>query len=731
MEVLRADDDVMRRRDKGSLVVKIFRLQEASAEDVGERLSDNLPTFASLSVDANSNQIMVIGDVALCQHLQNIIDELDRNHVEVQTQTFRLAYADAEEISQNILDLFDIEATGTSRTQQQRRTPQRRGQQPNRPTSTPGTEVELRVTVNVQQNSVTVSSEPQTIADIARLIDEEWDLPRSPGTSKIYQLAYTDPIKVAQKINSLLGQGSGTSGRARQAGQRQGGAGGAGVDQILSGIYRIEAFEDTNQLFVFCKTEQSLDFLDEFIQEVDQPTDIGLPFIIELYHANAVELAEELNALLSEPGSQATIPRPEEGLFGRIGEEGTSGGSPGQGQGGGAAAGTISFPWQRGGGPQAEERAPESSLIGSIRIVPVARQNALAILCPPSQRQAMEDVISFFDRPGRQVMVSAIIAEVELNDDLAFGLRFSNDDSILSGGNPDNRVGGVTDFMGNQDNPLNSLFDSSSLDVNTTVFFALQALAQKTNVRIIQEPIVFTADNQEAIFFDGQDIPFITNTTINSQGNPTDSFEYREVGVTLNVRPRITAQRDVDLEVNLELSSVVPGVLLFGGAIVDRRETSTHVIVKNNQTIVISGILREEESKIKRGWPIIGDIPLIGDIFASHENSTKTTELIAFITPRVVDNPSENDTNFQQKYRERLQDLNRPVGDQAADRKADPDYLRRRIEVQSSGQESTGDYSIEDFERWKAEQEAEAAERQRQRQLEGVLDSVDESDDDV
>ena len=668
MPVLTAEDDVADRSDLGSLVVKLFRLEKAKAEDVGELIGEDLPAYATVTVDPNSNQVVVMGDIALCQHLEQIIEQLDHTWVEPKTQTFRLAHADATEISENILDLFETDETAgrTSRPNQPRRPTRRPGARTGTSSSGPpvagaivGPEIELRVTVNILQNSVTVTGRPSVVEEVARLINEEWDLPRPTGTSKIYTLQYTDPLMVAEKLNSLLGQATG--GVGGRGGARGGAAGGTGVTEALSGIYRIEAYPDTRQLLVFSKTEDSIEFLDSFIEDLDQPTDLGLPFVVELKHADAFELAQELNVLLAEAGTGVGLEAPDRGpLSGR--EEGGEGTTTT----GGGSAGTINFPWER-GGRQTEDKSPESALLGRIRIVPIIRQNALAVLCPRPQEDSVRELIELFDRPGRQVMISAVIAEIELTDDLALGLRFSNSDNILGGTNPDFRLGGGFTVEGTENEPFKQVFDTSTLNANLSVNIVLQALAQKTNVRIIQEPIVFTADNQEALFFDGQDVPLLTGTSTTAEGTVNETVDYAEVGVTLNVRPRITVERDVDLEISLELSSVVAGVTISGSPVLDRRETTTHVIVKNEQTVIISGIRRDVESKVKRGIPLLSDIPLIGDLFASHENTTTTTELLAFITPRVVDNPSENDINFQAELREQLHELTRPVDEQRRD----------------------------------------------------------------
>lgn len=696
-QVVTADEDIMNRNDRGNFVVKVYRLREASAEEVYNRLDEVRPDYATLSVDTNSNQVILYGDVGTAQHFQRIINELDRTHVKIAHKTFRLAHADATSVADQIYELFEnTQITGAGGQPQQPRQPQQRGAARGAARTgnggavaatpagiaTPGPEVELRVSVNVQQNSITVSAEPAKIDSIGRLISEQWDLPRERETFRVYTLQHTDPIKMRDLITNLMGAGSAggraSGARAGQAGaagaaprNAQGAGGGGGVSEAIGDIYRVEAYPDRNTVVVMSKTKEALDYLDMFIRENDQPSYVGLPHVVELKHANAVSLADELNVLLAEAGTGGSLQRPASGLtaegpggFSGGTEGGDTGGTAGRaggttGGGGGAAGGTIEFPWQR--GRARDDQSEPSPLIGKVRIVPIIRQNALAVLAPISQRQAIVELIHQFDRPGRQVMISAIIAEVELTNDMALGLRFSS--SAISPTFSDNAITGSVGFEGNSTDVLSKLFDTSVLDVGADINVILQALSQKTNVRIIQQPRIFTADNEEAAFFDGQQIPFITDSVVNSQvnGGVTQSFDYKDVGVLLNVRPRITVQRDVDMEIKLALSAVVPGQTLFGGAILDLRQTTTKVIVKNAQTIVLSGLLKDVDSKVTRGIPLLSDLPIIGEIFKSHENSKSTSELIAFITPIVVDNPSENDSNFNQSEREALLQKSLPM----------------------------------------------------------------------
>jgi type II secretion system protein D len=675
--VVDAETDIMNRTDLGNVVIKIFPVRNAQAEGIGDRIMEAFPSYARLSVDTNSNQIVVVGDIGLCQQVQRLIDQLDRNYVEAKEQTFRLAHADASEIAENIWELFEEAGTpaGQARSPQQRRQPATRqpATRPGQVAATglpPGPRVEMRVTVNLQQNSVTVVADPMIVSRIARLIYEEWDVERPHGTSKVYTLQYTDVLQVRDTLREVLGMG-GTGLTGGRAAGRTGGPAGqrADVGQIVSGIYRIEAYPDSNRLVVISRTEAAFAFLDQFIEQIDIPSTAGLPMVIELKHADAVHLSRELNALLAEAGSGEGIPAPRTGLTGRgIGEQGATGGREG-GEGD-----LIRFPWQQ---RTREGRAPESPLIGQARIVPIVRQNALAVMVPVAKQQAIRELIEFFDRPGRQVMIAAVVAEVQLSDALALGLRVSSAD--ITPRHTDYGMAG-TARVDAERAIFGGLFDTAVLDLGFSVNAFLQALSRHSQVRVLQSPRIFTSDNQEAQFFDGQDVPFITSTQITDIGTITEQFDRQEVGVRINVRPRITVEGDVDMEIDLELSRVVPGT--EGSRIVlDRRQTTTQVIVKNGQTIVLSGILREEESDILRKIPLLGDIPIIGALFSSTDRETTQTELLAFITPIVVDSPDENDMNFNVWERERLRRLSRPLDEH----ESDAQEIRRRIIDPASG----------------------------------------------
>ena len=685
--VIGPDEDIFDRIDRGTIVTKIFAVRETDAESLAEQLRDPLPDHPTNKVDMNSNQIIAPAHTGLSHRPPRPTQHPARPPAPVHPHPLPLAYADANEIAQNILDLF--EDTGTARTgtatqrtsqaSRQRRATQRGARTPQRATGAgttgPGPTAELRITVNVQQNAVTVSGEPEVINDIAGLIAEEWDLPRPETTKQVYHLRYTDPLKLRDLLAELLGGGgAGGAGGAVRRGRGAGAAGGqrADVSQAIGGIYQIEAYPDSNSLVVLCKTVESFTFLDSLIEDLDQPVFPGGLIVIELKHADAEEVADQINAIFARAGARVDLQRRTTGLAGVDIGDGEGGGGPARE---GTDGGTITFPWQQ--GRQDENETPASPLIGKVRVVPIHRQNAVMILAAPEYREAVHDIIvNQLDKPGRQVLISAIIAEIELTDDLAFGLRLSSS-PIPSGGTIDNRVGAGFGFTGMASNFFGSVFNTTTLDANMSINVVLQALAEKTKVRILQEPMVFTADNQEASFFEGKDVPIVVNTQDTLQGGFNETIEYRAVGIGLNVRPRITSSGDVDMEINLEISNLDP-VESALGPVFDRRETTTQVIVKDGQTIVISGILRDEETRITRKFPLLGDLPLIGGLFTSIDKQQTRTELIAFITPYIVDNPDENDDNFNKEARQRLLEISKPLDDQVVT-PIDPDKVKSRL----------------------------------------------------
>ena len=662
--VIGPNESVLDRTDLGTMAEKVYRIRNSEADALADALGEVVPEYAKITVDESSNHIAVLGNIGLLRRIEALITGMDQpGSRALVTRTFRLRYADAELIAENITELF---GESGSQTQNQ----QNRGQNFNRffgrgggeeDSSSGASTADLRVTANTQQNAVTVGAEQGVMDQIAELIDKEWDLPlpEETVTPRIYTLENSDPIAVRDLLVGLFGEPSASAAGGGGGGGGQGNQGNQGTSGSSQGVGRLagqfafEAIPSAGQIAVVAKSPDNLAVIDQIIRDLDKPKSVGLPAIVSLKHVSAEEVAEQLNALLALDGTLASIPRSESGLT----------------TGGGASSspfasdaddstttdtendpGSITFWWQT--AREQTDNAGPSNLIGKLRIVPVWRQNAIMVLSPPEYRNAVVDLIQQLDQPGRQVLIQAVIAEVSRDDAEAIGLRWSS--STINLARTDNSISFTSSTTATENGIFGNLFDTSVLNVGVDLNAVLQALNERTNVSILSRPIIFTSDNQEAEFFDGQDIPFITNAQTTDTGGTTQGFEYRAVGIQLRVRPRLTPNKDVDLRVNIELSSVAPGQSSASGqVVVDRRETTTQLIVRSGQTLVISGILRNEDSQVVRKVPLLGDIPLLGWLFRSRETGVSSTEQLIFITPVIVENVDEADA-INEAYRLRL-----------------------------------------------------------------------------
>lgn len=673
--ILGPDKDVTTMADSGQVLTKVFRIQNTKAQSVFDRIQGGLPTYAKADFDNNSNQIIIEADVGTIKRCAKLIVLLDvPTYQDVVTQTFRLQYADAQTIATAITDIFSNTRPtgGGARAGAAQRAPGRGGAPAQGNAGIEqiaGTTDNLLLTVLPATNSITIRAEPDIVASIGDLISEVWDVNPQAGGSlfRVYDLAYTDPLKMEALLESLLENGGSSASGGRTGGAQVrlgGGAGGgdSGATVAVSNIFKIDAYPDSNRLVIISKTPDNFIWLDQMVKLLDQPLKVGIPTNVPLKYANSVKMAEILNALLAQAGSGAEITREDTGLSGINFESAGGGTSETSGATSGATGNqnTVQFPWQSGRGAGGEDQAEVSALVGKSRVVPNEVQNSLLVLAPPEIQEALIGIINDLDKPGRQVMISSVLAEVEIGDDFAMGIKFGPAGQVAPR-NPNNAVSIGTEVAGVRDTDFPAEFNEFTFDFGVDATVVLQSLAQDTAVRILQQPRVVTTDNKEAKFFSGQDVPFQSGTTSDAAGT-TASFEQIAVGIGLNVRPRVTNEMNVAMEIEVLLSNVnIAAAGVGDNPTIDRRQTNTAVTVKNGQTIVLSGIRIESESKDNTGFPILKDIPGLGFIFGNVDNSKAQRELLIFVTPIVIENPDDFNMNYNMKELERLKELEKPL----------------------------------------------------------------------
>jgi len=234
-----------------------------------------------------------------------------------------------------------------------------------------------------------------------------------------------------------------------------------------------------------------------------------------------------------------------------------------------------------------------------------------------------------------QVLLEAVIAEVTLNDELRFGLRwyFQKGDSTAS--LTDAATGAVSSVF-----PGFSYFlDSVSVKV------ALNALASITDVNVISAPTLMVLDNKKAVLQVGEDVPIATQsaTAVTSPGAPVvNSISFRNTGVLLTVTPRVSDSGRVVLEIEQEVSDVIPTTSSkLDSPTIQQRRIKTTVAVNDGDSLALGGLIQQRNTVSKDQVPLVGDVPILGNLFKNKDDTIKRTELMIFIHPTVVRNEAE------------------------------------------------------------------------------------------
>lgn len=641
---------------------QLFDITHADVDELASQINEAINAMPDADIRASvrvipfvkSRQILVYGSQRGRSLVQSLLDQLDIESSQFQLiKEIQLEHDSAENVKAKIEELFGDDTSGSGN-----RFYFSRGSRP--------AEKDLTVTADTQRNTITIMTDPVRMKRIETIIAEQWDLPvdLDDVKPKVYELQHSDPVQVQELLEEMFTKSSSTSSFSWFSG-RQTTETNTPVGRLF-GEFSFNAMQDSNKLIVSTKNSANYAVIDELLKEIDQPQDAGVPLVIELKHANAEDVAEQLNAMFSEPGTPASITRTERGLSDAIRQTSTAGEGNATGnnnqnnnqnrnnQGGGETdPSQMNFWWSQ-SRPNINEQ-PTSNLIGKPRIVPVTRRNALMIMAPRAHVEPFKALIAELDQPGQQVVIHAIITEVQHDDESTLGVRFASDPSIFS----DSRLADQA-FGGNVDlDYMTSVFRGDGiLDANLNLNVLIQLLVKNLNLSVINEPRLMTADNQEAHFFDGQDVPVITGdlTRGDSDGNISREFRYESVGTRLHARPHITQDGEIDLRVNLELSRIVNGTTVFGNFLFDRRTTTTQVTLKDGQTIVISGIIEQEDFQEIRKLPFFGDLPLIGGLFRSTDTGVRNREVIAFITPHIVKTgqAADDETQTNREWLERV-----------------------------------------------------------------------------
>jgi len=277
-------------------------------------------------------------------------------------------------------------------------------------------------------------------------------------------------------------------------------------------------------------------------------------------------------------------------------------------------------------------RAPSvAGLTDAPQIVTDDNNNALIIRADAAEYDSIEKVIRQMDITPDQVMIEATIVEVTLNDDLKYGVEwyFKNGSQTFT-----QAATGV---------PLTS-FPGFGYTYNVpNISIAMSALGTLSKINVLSSPKLLTLDNMPATLEVGDQVPIITQTSTGTESNTAPviaTVQQRDTGVLLSVTPRIGSSGMVYLTIAQEVSDVVPTTTSnIDSPTIQQRKIQATVAINDGNTVALGGMMRRSETSGNSGIPYFKDIPVIGGLFGSQNNNRDRTELLIFLTPRVIHSP--------------------------------------------------------------------------------------------
>jgi general secretion pathway protein D len=293
--------------------------------------------------------------------------------------------------------------------------------------------------------------------------------------------------------------------------------------------------------------------------------------------------------------------------------------------------------------------APQQSAFegGKIILTPDKATNSLVIMASPADYQNLLQVIQKLDKRRRQVFVQALIAEVSLDKLKDLGLQWgvlgaASDGkyaSVIGQYDPQGAIASILSTLAS--GGLSSLITIPQTGTPANFAAVLHALQSSGAVNVLSTPTILTSDNKEAEIFVGQNVPFITGTNLSSTGLSQQSVERKDVGIALKITPQISEGEYVKLDIYQEISAVVPtavssNTVNASDLITTKRSAKTSVVVKDKETVVIGGLIQDQENVTESKVPLLGDIPGLGWLFKSQNKQRVKTNLLIVLTPRVI-----------------------------------------------------------------------------------------------
>ncbi len=496
------------------------------------------------------------------------------------------------------------------------------------------------VDIDASRNLITLAGSRSELENYLRTIeifDVDWLSGMSVG---VFPLGSGRPGKVVADLEKIFGdEGKNPS----------------------AGMFRFMPLEGANAVMVITPQPAYLDHIRDWLDRIDEASEGVRLFSHELKYIKARDLADRLAEVFGVTSTAASAASQVSLMPGTNPVEiqdsaGSTGGSMSFGSAGGLGNGSLSLnPQTSGNGGMLLE--VEGDRVG---VSAVEENNTLLVRSSASAWRTIKDVIEKLDVPPMQVHIEAQVAEVLLTGELSYGVNWFFERAVSDAGLP-SAVGRDTwstlagNVSGTVQGSVGRGLGWTFLGRNAAA--VISALDEVTDVRLLQTPSVFVRNNAEATLNVGSRIP-VSSVTVNPglAGGSYSQVQYLDTGIILKVRPRVTKDGMVFLDIVQEVST--PGDIPDenGNVRINTRRLKTEAAVQAGDTVMLAGLISDGATKGSAGFPGLSRIPVIGGLFGKQTTTNERSEVIILLTPTIVRNPQEA-RNLTDEYGQRFRSL--------------------------------------------------------------------------
>jgi general secretion pathway protein D len=587
------------------IITQVIPLEYTNATKLRDEIKPLVSNDEANILAVSSSNTLIITDTAGNIHrLAQIISLLDTNTADiVEIEIYTCKYSSATAVAEELQNIFKI-TKNAGDTPQPGQQQGGGGQPPSNLKTDDGVlslKGELRISPDERTNSIIISAVRPKI-DVVLSLLTKLDVDTNPEVkAKIFPLTYADAKLVAEQLGKLFEQPGGSDANRSPYGYYGGQPQPPPSKTAYAGLKRnmIVADVRTNSVVVTA-SEQNMREYEAMIKTLDAPKVLSeLSKTYNLKYANATKVATTLNQLFQGESSRNSSYNFYDLFYG--------------------------------GSSQNKDEGDPIAQMKNVTVVPDDKTNSLLVTGPPQAFSMVSNFVEQLDRRSVQVFIEVAIVDVTLDKTTQFGVEWNWHSNATNAAGTPNQTASTNYGLNQITTGLKYSIISNNLQA------VLTALQTSSNVKVYSTPSITTMDNVQATISIGEDVPFASSQNDLVSGTITSEVSYKTVSISLTVTPHVNESSNlIAMDVQQAINEIIGQVDALNAPITANRNAQTSVMVNDGQTIVIGGIIKDNCTRTENAVPVISRIPLIGDLFKSHDYENTKSELMVFLTPHIL-----------------------------------------------------------------------------------------------